>query len=196
MIDAQSEALRPPLAMLPGFAALRQRSHWIVAFGALLIALGAWALGSVVAATIFTVYFVAISMIAAGVAEIAIGFRAKSYGRLFIWMVLGLVYAIAGMSALANPLLAAGILTLTLGAALCATGVLRIVLAFQMKTGSAWAWVAISGAITFFLGAAILSQWPVSSLYILGVFLSVDLIFCGAGWVSFGLGLSQHRQAP
>jgi len=37
----------------------------------------------------------------------------------------------------------------------------------------------------------ILAQWPVSSLFILGTLLAIDLIFAGAGWI--GLGLSLRR---
>jgi uncharacterized membrane protein HdeD (DUF308 family) len=84
-------------------------------------------------------------------------------------------------------------LTVILGAALVATGVVRIVLAFQMQTGAPWAWVAISGVITTFLGAIILIHWPVSSLYVLGMFLGIDLLFAGAGWVSFGLALRRRH---
>jgi uncharacterized membrane protein HdeD (DUF308 family) len=35
----------------------------------------------------------------------------------------------------------------------------------------------------------ILAHWPVSSLYVLGVFLGVDLVIAGAGWIALGLGL-------
>ena len=106
---------------------------------------------------------------------------------------LGLIYAVAGMFALANPLLAAGVLTLLLGASLMATGFLRILLAFQMKSGSAWAWVALSGLITTLLGGMILAQWPASSLFILGLFLSIDLVVTGISWLSLGLALSRHK---
>jgi uncharacterized membrane protein HdeD (DUF308 family) len=43
--------------------------------------------------------------------------------------------------------------------------------------------------ITLFLGLVILAHWPVSSLYILGLFLGIDLILAGVGWISVGLGL-------
>ena len=176
-----------------GLHALSARSGWIIAFGIALVALGIVAFGSVVTATIVSVFFVGMMMIFAGVVEIAVGFQAKSWSRFFLWMILGLAYAVAGMFALANPLLAAGVLTLLLGASLVATGLLRIVLAFQMKAGSAWGWVAVSGAITTALGAMILAQWPQSSLFILGLFLSIDLVVAGISWLSLGLALSRHK---
>ncbi len=86
------------------------------------------------------------------------------------------------------------LLTLILGASLVASGIMRIILAFSMKRETPWIWVALSGVITVLLGALILARWPVSSLYILGLFLGIDLIMAGAGWIGIGLGL--HRGAP
>lgn len=176
-------------------AALRDMGPWIIAFGAVSVALGGMAFASVFAATIITVYFVGIGMIAAGLAEVIIAFRAKSWSRFFFWMILGALYTMAGMFTFMNPLLAAGVLTLVLGSCLIAIGLLRIFLAFQMRTGSAWFWVALSGAVTTFLGAMIVQQWPVSSLYILGIFLSMDLLFSGLGWINLGFMLWRRKRS-
>jgi uncharacterized membrane protein HdeD (DUF308 family) len=102
------------------------------------------------------------------------------------------LYIVAGFVTFENPLLAAALLTLMLGAALVASGVMRIVLAFSMKEGMPWMWVALSGVITILLGGVILAHWPVSSLYILGIFLGIDLVFAGVGWIFVGLGLKSR----
>jgi uncharacterized membrane protein HdeD (DUF308 family) len=94
--------------------------------------------------------------------------------------------------ALFDPLLVAGVLTFWLSVSLIFTGVARIILAFQMRGGSAWTWVVASGLITITLGIAIFSQWPFSSLYILGVFLSADLLFAGISWVYLGTFLRRE----
>ena len=39
------------------------------------------------------------------------------------------------------------------------------------------------------LGLIILNHWPVSSLYILGLLLGIDLVFAGASWIGMGLSL-------
>ena len=75
---------------------------------------------------------------------------------------------------------------------LIASGIMRIVLAFGMKGGTPWIWVVLSGAITLLLGLIILAHWPVSSLYILGLFLGIDLVFAGAGWIAVGFGLGRR----
>ena len=78
-------------------------------------------------------------------------------------------------------------LTLLLGMLLIVAGVFRIVLAMQMRSGSSWGWVALSGVITLLLGAIIVLHWPVSSLYTLGIFLGVDLVIAGVSWLTAGL---------
>ena len=95
------------------------------------------------------------------------------------------------VAAFDNPLLTAVWLTLILGAALVASGVMRVFLGFNMKGGTPWGWVVASGLITLLLGVIILIHWPVSSLYVLGIFLGVDLVFAGATWIGLGLGLRQ-----
>lgn len=159
---------------------------WIVIFGVLLVALGVFAFISIVTATIVSVYFVALSMIVAGAVEITLGFQSQPPRRKVAWVIVGALYVVAGCFAFFNPLLAAGVLTLLLGTSLVATGLVRLFLSFQMWSGSRWGWVALSAAITALLGIMVLTQWPASSLYILGVFLSVDLLMAGLGWVMIG----------
>jgi len=189
MTNASSAAPTTAPDLPSGAVALRPHSGWIIAFGVALVFLGAIALGSVVAATIATVWYVGVMMLLAAVAEIVLAFRAKTWSKFFLWAILGVLYGVAGVFALVNPLLAATALTLLLGAALIATGVMRIYLALQMKEGTPWGWVVASGAITTLLGAIIVSQWPVSGLYTLGIFLGIDLIFAGIGWLSIGIAL-------
>ncbi len=172
---------------------MRAKWGWIVALGVVYVVAGFIALGSIVAATVATVYVVGIMMIIAGVAEVISAFQVKSWGRFIFWLLLGILYVVAGFVAFDNPLLTAVWLTLILGAALVASGLVRIYLGFNMRAGSPWVWVVISGLITFLLGVIILAHWPVSSLWTLGIFLGVDLVFAGASWIGLGLGL---RNAP
>lgn len=172
---------------------LKARSGWIVALGIVYLIAGFIALGSVVSATVATVLVVGIMMIVSGVAEVFGAFQLKSWGKFILWVLLGLLYIFAGFVTFENPLLAAALLTLLLGVCLVASGIMRIILAFNMNVGSPRLLVVLSGLITTFLGAVILARWPVNSLYILGIFLGIDLVFAGVSWISVGLGLRQAR---
>jgi uncharacterized membrane protein HdeD (DUF308 family) len=174
-------------------APLRAKWGWIVALGVVYVVAGFIALGSIVLATVASVFMVGIMMIIAGVAEVFSAFQIKSWGKFLFWALLGLLYIVAGFVTFENPLFAAAILTLLLGASLVASGIVRIFLAFSMKRESPWIWVALSACITLLLGLIILAHWPVNSVYILGIFLGVDLIMAGAGWIGLGLGLRGAR---
>ena len=175
-----------------GLEPLRAKSGWIIALGVVYIIAGIVALGSVVLATVATVFVVGIMMVIAGVAEVINAFQIKTWGRFLLWLLLGALYIVAGLITFENPLLAAAILTLFLGIALIASGIMRIVLAFSMQAVMPWIWVLLSGVITLLLGLVIVAHWPVSSLYILGLFLGIDLVLAGASWIGIGLGLKRH----
>src|SRR5947209_3359926 len=166
---------------------LRTKSVWIIVLGVIYLVAGLIALGSVVMATVVSVFVVGIMMLIAGVAEVINAFQVKSWGKFLFWLLLGVLYIVAGFVTFENPLLAAALLTLMLGVALVASGIMRIILAFSMKEGTPWIWVVLSSVITLLLGIVILAHWPVSSLYILGLFLGIDLILAGVGWISVGL---------
>ncbi|MBV8186756.1 MAG: HdeD family acid-resistance protein [Alphaproteobacteria bacterium] len=168
---------------------LRTKSGWIIALGFVYLIAGVVALSSVALATAVSVFLVGIMMLVAGVAEVLNALQVRSWGKFVLWLLLGALYIIAGVLTFENPLLAAKILTLFLGASLIASGIAKIVLAFSMKAGSSWGMVVLAGVVTLLVGLLILAQWPWGSLYILGIFLAVDLIFTGVGWISIGFGL-------
>ena len=136
-----------PSALSPRASAelmpLRAKWGWILALGIIYVIVGFIALGSVVMATAASVLVVGIMMVIAGVAEVINAFQVKEWGRFLLWVLLGVLYIIAGFVTFENPLLAAAVLTLMLGVALIISGIMRMVLAFSMKEGMPWA-VALS----------------------------------------------------
>jgi uncharacterized membrane protein HdeD (DUF308 family) len=181
-----------PPSLADGLKVLRAKWGWIVALGVVFMIAGVVALGSVVAATASAVMIIGIMMIMGGVAEFIAAFGVKEWGKFLLWMLLGALYVVAGVIAIAHPIHTATILTLMLGIALVVGGLLRLFLAFQMKEGSSWGWVALSGVITLLLGGMIIAQWPASGIFVLGIFLGIDLIFIGSGWITMGLALRKR----
>ena len=190
-MTSATHTLHNSQAASPEMAPLRAKWGWIVTLGAVYIMAGFFALGSIAMATVACVLVVGVSMIVAGIAEVINAFQIKSWGKFLIWALLGALYIVAGFVTFENPLLAATLLTLVLGVSLVASGIMRIILAFNMKREAPSIWVAVSGVITLLLGLLILARWPINSVYILGLFLGIDLIIAGAGWIGIGLGL--HR---
>jgi uncharacterized membrane protein HdeD (DUF308 family) len=173
----------------PAVQPLRSKSGWIVGLGVVYVIAGLIALSSIVFATKVTVFVVGIMMLIAGIAEMINAFQFKSWGKFVLWLLLGLLYVAAGLVTFENPLLAAAVLTLLLGVALVVSGVMRTILGFSMRGGMLWTSVVFSGVVTLLLGIVILAHWPVSSLFVLGVLLGVDLLIIGIGWILVGFGL-------
>jgi uncharacterized membrane protein HdeD (DUF308 family) len=112
-----------------------------------------------------------------------------------LWLLLGLLYAAAGLICLQNPFEAATFLTLLLGISLIVGGLIRVFLATRMGAGTPWGWVAFSGVLSFLLGLMIVAKWPASSFYVLGILLGVDLIFVGSTWLTVGLALRKGTRS-
>jgi len=172
---------------------LRSRWGWFVAFGLAVALLGFISLGIVGVATIASVYLIAIFMILIGGTEIGVGISAHRWGNRILITLLGLLYIVAGAFALANPVAGAVGLTLMLGAAMLATGLMRVYFATLLPEGPKWI-VGAAGVVTILVGVLIVAGWPENSAYVLGVFLGLDMIIYGASWLNFGLFLRRRLQ--
>ena len=80
-------------------APLRAKWGWIVALGVVYLVAGLIALGSVVAATAASVLVVGAMMFIAGVFEVINAFQVKTWGRFIVWLLLGVLYIVAGFVA-------------------------------------------------------------------------------------------------
>jgi uncharacterized membrane protein HdeD (DUF308 family) len=52
-----------------------------------------------------------------------------------------------------------------------------------------WGWQALDGIIALVLGLLVLAQWPASGLWVIGLFVGIDLIFYGWAWIALALAL-------
>jgi|SRR5690242_61240 uncharacterized membrane protein HdeD (DUF308 family) len=182
-----------PHSLGEGIRALRPRWGWIVALGVVSVIAGVIALATDIFATAIAVYVIGFMMLFSGATEIVAAFNAKDWSHRILWLLLGALYVFAGIICLQNPFAAATILTLLLGFALIIGGLVRIFLATRMRQGTPWGWVVFSGLISVLLGIIIIAKWPVSSFFVLGIFLGVDLIFIGSGWIAVGMALKRHH---
>lgn len=169
----------------------RAKWGWFVALGVLLLAAGVIALANLLTATVASVFVVGALMLIGGAGQIMHAFSVKSWGGFIWWLLSGVLYAASGVVAFMNPLLASAVLTFMLAAGLLASGALRVWVGFKERPNTGWGWVVAAGAITAILGLIIASGWPVNSLWVLGMFLAIDLIFQGWTFIAVGLALKK-----
>ncbi len=174
---------------------LEHKWGWVVALGVFFLLAGFIALTDEFAATVVSVFVTGVSLIVAGIVEVVTGIQVRPWSRALVWVLVGVGLVIAGTVILRDPALAAAGLTLALGLCLLISGVFRLILALQLKDATLWPMVALAGLLSAIVGGLILSQWPVSSLYIIGLLLGVNLIFAGASWLALGLTLRKSASA-
>ncbi|RUW62503.1 DUF308 domain-containing protein, partial [Mesorhizobium sp. M4B.F.Ca.ET.049.02.1.2] len=83
------------------------------------------------------------------------------------------------------------VLTLLLAASLVASGVLRAWVGFRHRPEKGWGWLVAAGVISALAGLVIAMGWPVNSLWVLGLFLAIDLVFQGWSFIAIGLALKR-----
>lgn len=52
-----------------------------------------------------------------------------------------------------------------------------------------WGWHALNGALASIMGVLIMAQWPISGLWVIGLFVGIDLILYGSAWIALALDL-------
>jgi uncharacterized membrane protein HdeD (DUF308 family) len=162
--------------------------------GIVLILAGIVVLGDVVAATIISTVLIGLCAIAAGIFEIVHAFWTKSWGG-FVWqLILGGLYVAGGIALVSSPVAGSLILTYVLGFVMLGSGLVRSILGIRHLT-KAGGLLVLSGLFGIVAGVLILAQWPYSGLWIIGMFLGLDLIVHGAGWLAFALTPSAPGRA-
>ncbi len=171
------------------FSSLQSKWVWFVALGVLLLVCGVIAAANVFMATVVSVFYVGMLMLAGGVVYLIHAFQVRTWNQVLFWALSGVLYVMAGVFAFMNPILASAALTLFLSIALLIAGIFRLWVGMRMRPTKGWGWVVASGLITALAGFVIALGWPVNSLWILGLFLAVDLLIQGWTMLAFGLAL-------
>jgi uncharacterized membrane protein HdeD (DUF308 family) len=109
-------------------------------------------------------------------------------GGFALKLVTAIVYIAAGISLLAYPLAGAVVLTLVLAIFWTVAGVVKIIHAVSTRHEPNWGWTLFNGIVTLILGLIVWSMWPMASLWVLGLFVGIDLIL--AGWTIIALGFA------
>ena len=170
-------------------SSLQPKWMWFAGLGVLLMICGVIAFANLFVATVASVYYVGMLMLAGGIVYLAHAFQVRGWDHILFWVLSGLLYVLAGVFAFINPILASAALTLFLAVALIIAGVFRVFIGRRMKPVKGWGWIVASGVVTALAGFVIALGWPVNSLWVLGLFLAFDLIFQGWTQVAFGLFL-------
>ena len=177
---------------LLGLEEIRRRWAWFLVLGLVMVALGLVAIGWSSLATLASVLFVGWLLIVAGVTETVFAFQERCWSGFFLDLLAGLLYLATGVLIVVNPGAAAVTLTLLIAFFLVLGGLFRILFAISTRVPN-WGWLTLHGAINVALGVLIWNQWPLSGLWVIGLFLGIDLTLNGWTLVMLSLVLKNGR---
>ena len=172
---------------MPNTETVHKSWGWFLFLGIILIIAGTAAIMAPTYASMGITLLLGWILIFAGGFQLVHSFASAGWGAFFWRLLGGLLYLAAGIFLLVYPLKGAITLTLILAILLVVQGVFRIIGAFQFRHVSAWGWILVGGLLSLALGLMIYFQWPYSGLWVLGLFLGIDLIFEGWSFVMIAI---------
>jgi len=156
--------------------------------GILLIIGGTFALAANVLTSIVSVYYIAGLLLAVGVLDVVAAFRVRRHGGPFaVYFLAGVLAIVCGALMFYRPLASLVSLTLLIAGYLFATGLFRGLVA-AIERYPRWGWDVAYGILAVVLGAYVVASWPLSSFWVLGTAVAVEIIARGvaivaASWV-------------
>jgi uncharacterized membrane protein HdeD (DUF308 family) len=181
-------------------AAFKRSWGWFLALGIIEIILGTMAVGASFVATLATVLVFGWLLLFGGAVSALHAFWRKQWKGFFLDLAMGVLYIVAGMMMVGNPAEAAVTLTLLIAMFLLVGGIFRIIVALSGHFEH-WGWVLLNGLITAGLGILIWRQWPLSGLWVIGLFVGIEMIMYGwslvmLSMVARGAGRTAGTPAP
>jgi uncharacterized membrane protein HdeD (DUF308 family) len=85
-----------------------------------------------------------------------------------------------------QPVAGLATLTIILMSYLLATGLLEIIVAFQLKPADGWGLQLFNGIVTLLLGIMLWRQFPLSGAWAIGILFGIKMIFSGWALVIIG----------
>jgi uncharacterized membrane protein HdeD (DUF308 family) len=166
------------------------RGSWIyfLVAGIALVVLGTIAIGSSILATFTAMVFYGVLMLMGGGVQVASAFWARDWSGVFVSLLEGLLFLVIGLFFVRDPGDAAAAMTLVIAAFLMVSGLFRIISAISHQFHH-WVYALIGGVLNLVLGMIIYAQWPLSGLWVIGLFIGIEMVFSGWTWIILSLSL-------
>jgi len=152
----------------------------LMGFGILMLLLGIAGVYMSSTMTMTSMLIFGIFIMISGVVFLVESFSSPEWKGKLLFLLLALIYIVAGIMIVAFPAESAIWFTLFLAVMFVFVGIMRIVAGFLVSDEiSNWKWMLFYGMLDILLGVMIYVQWPVSGLWVIGLFVSIELIIHG-----------------
>ncbi|MCJ7527709.1 MAG: HdeD family acid-resistance protein [Methyloceanibacter sp.] len=159
---------------------IKRYSLWYLLEGVLLVIAGIVALVYPHIASVTLVFLLGWILIISGVLQ-GIGLiGAKDVPHFWLQLISAVLAILIGLLLLRNPDAGLLIMTVLLIVFFVVEGISKIIFALNIRPFPGWLWVLLSGVVGLLLGAYLWANMPLSSEWVLGVLLGIQLICEGA----------------
>jgi uncharacterized membrane protein HdeD (DUF308 family) len=167
---------------------VKKATGWLIALSIVMILTGIVAIAMPgISSVTFTLIFGWL-LLFNGIVRLVKSFQSKPIHGFWWSLIVGIIYLIAGGYVILNPLEAVLTLTWVFGFLLIVEGIVTIIAAFANKIGQNLSWlVVLDGVITLILGILVLSQWPVSALWLIGLYIGISILISGLSLLAIAL---------
>jgi len=163
-----------------------QHWGWFLAFGIVLVALGIAAIVKSTTATVVSVYFFGWLLVVASIFEFVSAFMVGNWAGFFVHLLIALLFGVVGVLMLVKPVISAEDLTLVMSVFFLIAGLYQLIIALSAHLPG-WGWQALNGVIATVMGVLILSGWPSTGLWVIGLFVGIELVFYGWAWMALAI---------
>jgi uncharacterized membrane protein HdeD (DUF308 family) len=166
------------------------RDQWwcFLLLGVALVVLGSVCIVEPLVPSLASVIFLGFLLLAGGIIQIVSSVWAGRWSGTLLHILIGVLYLVVGYMVIDAPGLSLLVLTKFIAIFLIIGGVFRIVSALMVRFHH-WGWVLLNGGVTLFLGIVINRQLPEAALWVIGLFIGIEMIFNGWAWIMMALGL-------
>lgn len=171
----------------PFLDAIRKNWAWHVLFGLLLMIAGVYGAAYSTLVTMGIMLWFGVLLLFSGAFHLFYAFSNRTKFVIFLECFFALLSFVLGIYFIAFPAAASVFITLLVGLFLILRGVFRITYAFLMRDFAIWWLVLFTGIIAAVLGILILVNWPSSGLWIIGLYISVEIFLTGLSMFLFAL---------
>ena len=163
----------------------RSSRSWFLASGIGLLALGALAFDHLSVGTFIRPSIIGTIMLTGGALGIGFALGISHPYRHHFWIFSSLFYGFAGAAVLFEPVVGLRGLTLVMAISVGMSGLSRLVVGKQLRSGA----ILISGAASMIAATVIGIDWPEGSLWVVGLVVAIDLIVEGMTLLAAGVML-------
>ncbi|MCC3766788.1 HdeD family acid-resistance protein [Streptomyces sp. UNOC14_S4] len=166
---------------------LGRRFGVLALLGGILVLAGLVGLAYVGFATLTTMILFGWLLLIGGIVGLVHAVQSRDTSFFWLGVVVAALNIAAGAVVIRRPEVAAVGLTMFAALLFLTGGLFRLVGSLVVR-GPQMGWTLVQGAFGLLLGILVLADWPHSSLYVIGTFFSLALLFDGLGLIALGVG--------